>query len=199
MSETPRRSLNPNRLIVPGLLAVGAGSLIATCWQSRPVGNARVPEPAKPVEFARYLGRWYEIGRYDTRFERDCEAVTADYALRPDGLISVVNTCRNGSPTGRARSIECKAKIVEGSGNTKLKVSFFGPFYVGNYWVLDHADDYGWSIVGEPSGKYLWLLARDATPQAELKGMLFERAQALGYDTSMIRMTWHEPLSHPAV
>ena len=37
-----------------------------------PVGNRAVPQPARPVEFSRYLGLWYELARYDNRFERGC-------------------------------------------------------------------------------------------------------------------------------
>jgi len=68
-------------------------------------------------------------------------------------------------------------------------VSFFGPFYVGDYWILDHADDYTWSIVGEPSGRYLWILTREAKPSAELRRTLIERTRALGYDVTMLRET----------
>jgi apolipoprotein D and lipocalin family protein len=82
--------------------------------------------------------------------------------------------------------------VVADSGNAKLKVSFFGPFFFGDYWVLDHADDYSWSIVGEPSGHYLWILTREATPATSVKDALIERVRALGYDTSMLRMTRHE-------
>ena len=70
----------------------------------------------------------------------------------------------------------------------ELKVSFFGPFY-GDYWVLDHADDYSWAIVGEPSGRYLWLLSRAAKPGQARLDQLIARARALGYDTSMLRIT----------
>lgn len=187
------RSFPSRDLILPGLLLLGAGVLIASRANTPPVGNARVPEPAKPVDLIRYLGRWYEIARYDISFERGCEGVTAEYALRPDGMIRVVNTCRVGQPDGRARSAEARAKVVEGSGNARLKVSFFGPFFVGDYWVLDHADDYSWSIVGEPRGRYLWLLCRDATPPDAVRDMLVARAGALGYDTSMLRMTRQRP------
>ncbi len=192
MSENPRRSLKARHFIIPGLLVLGAGVLLS-CRGSRPVGNDHVPEPARPVDLDRYLGLWYEIGRYDASFEHDCEGVTAEYSMRPDGLIRVLNTCRLGSPSGRARSIEGKAKVVEGSGNAKLKVAFFGPFFIGDYWVLDHADDYGWSIVGEPSGKYLWILCREATPAPDIESMLFSRVRDMGYDTSIIRGTRQPP------
>ncbi len=179
-------------LVLPGLLVLGAGLWLAGCAASRPVGNAHVPEPARPVDLNRYLGLWHEIARYENSFERDCEGVTAEYTLRADGLIRVLNTCREGGPGGRARSSEGKAKVVEGSQGAKLRVSFFGPFF-GDYWVLDHAGDYAWSIVGEPSGKYLWILSRDATPSPAALEMLVRRARELGYDTALLRMTRQPP------
>jgi len=155
-----------------------------------PVGNKAVPEPAKPVDLSLYLGRWYEIARYEASFQRGCETVTADYSLRPDGMIRVLNACRQDRVDGPVKQAEGKAYVVEGSQNAKLRVSFFGPFY-GNYWVLDHADDYSWSIVGEPSGRYLWLLARQPHPPAHVVSDLKARTASLGYDLSWLRMTQH--------
>jgi len=128
-------------------VALGALVALGACATLRqgPSGNARVPEPAKAVELERYLGRWYELARYEQSFQKDCEAVTADYSLRADGLIRVVNTCREGAVDGPLKQAEARAKVVADSDNAKLKVSFFGPFYVGNYWVLDHAEDYSWA------------------------------------------------------
>ncbi len=70
-------------------------------------------------------------------------------------------------------------------------MSFFGPFYVGDYWILDRADDYSWSIFGEPTGRYLWILTRKAKPSPELRRTLMERTHALGYDVTMLRETQH--------
>ena len=167
-----------------------AAGLLAACSPSGPVGNASVPQPAKKVEFKRYGGRWFELGRYENRFERDCEAVTADYSLRDDGMVTVVNTCREGGVDGKKKVAEGRARVVPGSGNAKLKVSFFGPFY-GNYWVLDHGPDYAWSIVGEPSGRYLWILTRTAKPSEQIRKMLQTKVQSLGYDVGLLRWTQH--------
>ena len=112
--------------------------------------------------------------------------MTADYTLRPDGDINVVNRCRK--PGGKTDEARGKAKVVDKETNAKLKVSFFGPFY-GDYWVLDHADDYSWSIVGEPSGRYLWILAREPTPTEAKVDDLIRRVRTLGYDTSMLLRT----------
>jgi apolipoprotein D and lipocalin family protein len=187
------RSFSRAMSLLPTLLLVGAAGFLVGCATGRPSGNRAVPQPAKPVDLSRYLGRWYEMARYDAGFERDCEAATADYALRPDGLVSVTNSCREGAPDGPVRSITGRARIVPDSGNAKLKVSFFGPFFVGNYWVMDHADDYGWTIVGEPTGKYLWVLTRDPTPDQASKDALVGRVAALGYNTGMLRFTRQPP------
>lgn len=156
-----------------------------------PVGNQSVPQPAKSVDLSRYGGLWYEIGRYENGFERGCEAVTAKYSVREDGILSVTNACREGGEGGRVKLAQARAKVVAGSGDARLKVSFFGPFYVGDYWVLDRADDYSWSIVGEPSGRYLWLLSRSARPSAELRAKIMTRAAELGYDLNLVHETRH--------
>lgn len=166
-------------------------ALLAACAGSPgPVGNRAVPQPAKAVDLNRYLGRWYEFARYEAPFQKGCEAVTADYSLRENGTIKVINSCRQDSVSGKAKQSTGKAKIVAGSNNAKLKVSFFGPFY-GDYWVLDRADDYSWAIVGEPSGRYLWMLTREARPDSATRAVLERQAKAMGYDWSLVRMTQH--------
>lgn len=158
-------------------------------WRHRHCGNPRVPEPAKPVDLSRYLGKWYELARYENRFERGCQGVTAEYVARPDGLIDVINSCE--LELGERKVSRGRAKVVPDSADAKLKVSFFGPFYVGDYWVMDHDDDYQWTIVGEPSGCYLWILHREATPDPALINHLRGRAAAMGYDVSRLYRTRH--------
>jgi apolipoprotein D and lipocalin family protein len=173
-------------------LGVGAaGGLIAALAAAyargrHPVGNRSVPEPAKPVDLGRYLGRWFEIARYEQRFQKGCAGVTADYGLRADGSIEVVNRCRKED--GRIAAIRGRATVADAATKAKLKVRFFGPI-AGDYWILDHADDYSWSIVGEGSGRYLWLLHRSPTPPDAEVSALFARAEALGYDTSQLLRT----------
>ncbi|WP_140984398.1 lipocalin family protein [Asticcacaulis tiandongensis] len=178
------------KALVPLVLLGGTALLLSACMHM-PVGNPTVPQPSKPVDLKAYAGLWYEIGRYENRFEKGCEAVTAQYSLRDDGLVQVVNSCRQGATDGPVKVSQGKAKIVENSQNAKLKVSFFGPFFVGDYWVLDRADDYSWSIVGEPRGKYLWILTRDPNPSESTRQGLMTRVKALGYDTALIRPTQH--------
>ncbi len=170
-------------------LAIACLALSAcSTLEKGPVGNSAVPQPAKAVELQRYLGKWYELARYEAGFQKGCEAVTAEYSLTAPDRIRVVNSCRQDSVDGKLRDAVGKAKIVDGSNNAKLRVSFFGPFY-GDYWVLDRADDYSWAIVGEPSGRYLWLLHRQPSPGATATDALVKRIRELGYDTALLRWT----------
>ena len=170
---------------VLGIAVVGLAAC-STLLSRHPVGNHSVRQPNKSVDLQKYLGRWYEIARYEQAFQKDCEGVTADYSLRADGRLVVLNRCRK--PGGKLSEARGRAKVVDGTANAKLKVSFFGPFY-GDYWVLGHSDDYSWSIVGEGSGRYLWILHRQATPAETEVRELIDRAASLGYDTSMLRRT----------
>lgn len=188
--RTVRQSYKAS-ILAAALLASGAGAfvLLALRCSLRKTGNRAVPEPAKSVNLDQYLGVWHELGRYENRFERGCEAVTAKYIKRIDGLIDIMNTCREPNSLGRTRVARGRARLVRGSRNAKLKVSFFGPFFSGNYWVLDHADDYAWSIVGEPSGRFLWILSRDPAPASRFYEQLVERCRFLGYDMGRFRRT----------
>lgn len=187
--------MNKRTPLLLALLAGGALALSGCIYRGGPVGNAAVPQPAKPVALDAYLGKWYEYARYEAPFQKGCEAVTAEYSLRDDGMIEVVNSCRQGSVDGKFKQSTGKAKVVEGSDGARLKVSFFGPFY-GDYWVLDRGEPgpdglYPWSIVGEPSGRFLWLLTREARPDPATAARIEARAAELGYDLSRLRRTKH--------
>jgi len=171
-------------------LVIGPSLALAACnpLETQPVGNSNVPQPAKPVELKRYLGKWYEQARYEASFQKGCEAVTAEYSQNSDGAVAVVNFCHQGSVTGPLKTAEATARVVEGSNGSKLKVTFLWPIE-GDYWVLDRAPDYSWSIVGEPSGRYLWILTRNPILSPRQYAALVERAKALGYDVNMLRRT----------
>jgi apolipoprotein D and lipocalin family protein len=163
-------------------LAVGFVSLTAAASDRRPL------EVVRSVDLDRYLGTWYEIASYPAWFQRDCTAVTAEYGLREDGLISVVNSCRKGSLEGKLKQSKGRAKVVDETTNAKLKVSFFGPFW-GDYWIIDLDPDYRWVVVGVPSRKYLWILSRTPTIDEVLYQEIVGRLPAVGYDPALLNRT----------
>ncbi|MGN6210420.1 lipocalin family protein [Asticcacaulis sp.] len=173
-----------------GLLIIGGGAIAgAAILASRPRTTRRpnVPEPAKPVDLHKYAGLWYEVGRYDNPFEAEYEGVTDHYTVTDAGEIDIVATLHKDVADGPERTIPSRAKIVPGTGNSKWKVSFFGPFFLGDYWIMDRADDYSWSIVSEPKGKLLWVMARDPHPALEIWARLQERVGQLGFNWAKVK------------
>jgi len=156
-------------------------------------GCAGIPEGIKPVDhfqIERYLGKWYEIARLDHSFERGLNRVTADYRLRDDGGVRVLNRGYSVKEN-RWKEAEGKAYFVKGPDQGHMKVSFFGPFY-GSYIVfeLDH-ENYQYSLVCGPDKSYLWLLARSPNIEANTKDILISKAAALGFDTSKLILVDH--------
>ncbi|HSD47272.1 MAG TPA: lipocalin family protein [Pyrinomonadaceae bacterium] len=170
-------------------------SMIASTWLAGTAADGRKDElevvPA--VDLSRYVGDWYEIARLPNRFQKKCaDSVTANYTLRSDGNIKVVNRCRK--PSGEFTTATGKAKIVDKNTNAKLKVTFFWPFY-GKYWILDLDPNYQYAVVGEPGRDYLWILSR--TPQIDetLYQQLLAKMQARGFDTTRMIRTAHPTAS----
>jgi apolipoprotein D and lipocalin family protein len=139
------------------------------------------------LDLERYAGKWYEIARLPFSRQEGCVGTTAEYSLRQDGQIKVVNRCRDGAMTGAERVAEGKAWIVDKKTNAKLKVQFFWPFR-GDYWVVELGRDYEYAVVGQPSRKYLWILSRSPRLEQETYEGILQRMAARGFDVSrMIR------------
>ena len=154
-------------------------------------GDAERPLQVVPaVDLARYAGKWYEIARLPNRFQRKCASDTsAMYTIRGDGKINVVNECRMAD--GRITSAKGVAQVASKAGpNTKLKVTFFWPFY-GDYWIIDLDPNYRWAVVGAPNRKYLWILGRDRRMEEGLFHSIVERIKAQGYDLTNLVKTKH--------
>jgi apolipoprotein D and lipocalin family protein len=199
--DIPRRAGNPLVMLPPpaqgrrdtllpeatmkkllALLALLLGGCVTLPENVRPVGDFRLE---------RYLGTWYEIARLDHSFERGLSRVTAEYSLRDDGGVRVLN--RGFSQRdGKWKQAEGRAYFVQDPATGFLKVSFFGPFY-GTYAIfeLDHAD-YGYAVVSGPDHSYLWILAREPHMDEALKQDLIARAAARGFGTDGLIFVEHE-------
>lgn len=157
---------------------LAAAMLMAACTPNPVYRQSTEPLPVAYIDQARYLGAWYEQARLPNSFEEGCQRATAEYAVRDDGLISVVNTCFEAN--GEQRVARGRARPAGEAGEGKLEVSFFGPFWA-KYWVLDRGENYEWSIVGEPEGRYLWVLTREREITPAMRAMFERRITELGY------------------
>jgi apolipoprotein D and lipocalin family protein len=157
---------------------------------ARAVSSEASLQVVPSVDLSRYVGKWYEIAHLPAWFQRDCASdTTATYTLRPDGKISVLNQCRKAD--GVLKSAKGKAHVARDKGpNTKLKVTFFWPFY-GDYWIIDLDPQYRWAVVGEPRRRYLWILSREPQLDQAIYAQIVDRAQKQGYDLNSLIVTRH--------
>jgi apolipoprotein D and lipocalin family protein len=177
--------MKPNIAIRLALGLIATAALLSGC-----VGLPQGIEPVRGFELDRYLGKWYEIARLDHSFERGLEQVTAEYSLRDDGGVRVVN---RGFDTDKGAWDEAvgKAYFVETDDLGYLKVSFFGPFY-GAYVVFElDQDGYQYAFVSGPDRSYLWFLSRTPTVDDAVFARFEERATALGFDLSELIVVNH--------
>lgn len=161
--------------MVLSVSAIAAICVIA-CGSSSNIDNTAVSK----VDIYRYLGKWYEIARFDHRFERGMEQCIATYSLQENGKIKVTN---QGKKDGKWKTSEGKAKLTDKPG--VLRVSFWGPFY-SDYRILVLAPDYTYALVGGSDEDYLWILSRTSKLKKETRDYLINEAQRRGYDTSKL-------------
>jgi apolipoprotein D and lipocalin family protein len=177
---------------VRALLGLSIGALLGGC--------TGVPEGIEPVtdfELDRYLGTWYEIARFDHRFERGLSEVTAVYSLREDGGVKVINRGFE-SESNTWKEAEGKAHFIESPDKGRLKVSFFGPFYGAyNIFELDK-ESYEYSMVTGDDRSYLWILAREPELEQVTLDRLVAKAAELGFATDNLIYVEHGQADLPS-
>ena len=148
------------------------------------------------VDLDRYLGTWYEIANYPTKFQKGCYGTIAIYTLREDGKIRVENRCKQEMAGGKESSITGVAWAADKRTNAKLKVQFFWPFR-GDYWIIELDSDYKYAVVGHPKRKFLWILSRSPVMKAELYIEILDKIKGHGYDLGKIVVTKQSRIELP--
>jgi len=167
-----------------GLMVIGQG-----------VVNGQTTAPpaiVERVDLQRYAGLWYEIAKIPNTFQRKCAGrTTAQYELREDGKIGVVNQCIKSD--GKAIEAKGIAKIVDTITNAKLKVSFVNllgwRLFWGDYWIIGLDENYRWAVVGHPQRKYGWILSRTPTLEKPKLEAVFKLLREQGYDPNNFELT----------
>jgi apolipoprotein D and lipocalin family protein len=144
-------------------------------------------KPINNFDINKYLGQWYEIARTDNKFERNCTNVTANYSLRKNGVLNVVNKCILNN---KEKVASGRAYFKESKNIAALKVTFFWPFY-GNYNVVYLDDGYNYAIVHGGSKEYLWILSRTKNLDDTTLKMLLEKIKHNGFDPQTLIYTEH--------
>lgn len=144
-------------------------------------------ETVQTLDLHRYMGKWFEIARFDHRFEHNLVGATVEYSFLPNGDIEVVNSGYWGNFSGSFKRAKGIAKITDPTCPSKLKVCFFMRFYAEyNIMEIDE-DNYSYALVGSNTSDYLWLLSRTPTLPEEAILFLLTKAKERGYNTSMLK------------
>ncbi len=167
-----------------GRLLVAAAALLGASTASAQL----IPSVVPAVDLESYAGHWYEVASTQPFFQANCVCVTADYTLRDDGKVGVVNTCRQGGLNGEDSTVEGTATATKNPA--KLKVQF-GPIPapVSNYWVVDLADDYSYAVVSTVLRTPIWILSRTPSLPSDTLTAVYERLAKNGYRVSAIKPT----------
>jgi apolipoprotein D and lipocalin family protein len=165
-------------------------SLAASAGDSDPTQLATIPS----LDVPRYMGTWYEIAKFPNWFQKSCIGDTsAEYSLKPDGQVQVINRCRMDS--GEMKVAIGAARQIGGGSSPKLEVRFapawlsFIPAVWGDYWVIDLDERYQLVAVSEPTRKYLWILSRTPTVEQKAFEALMGRLANKGMDVSRLEPT----------
>lgn len=159
---------------------------------------ASIPQKAKPVEnfeVNRYLGTWYEVARFDFRFEKDLDNTSANYTLDKKGNVIVLNSGYNFVKNKWSKA-DGLAKFRGDKNIAALKVSFFGPFYSG-YNVIALDENYQYALIAGKNLDYLWILSRTKELPDEIKTEYLKIAEEIGYDTSRLIWIKHDKDDNP--
>lgn len=186
----PSTHLVPNRLS-----GAPVGAALALLLAAAALPGCTAPLDSKPplevvadVDVERYMGKWYEIAKYPNSFQDGCYGVTAEYALRDNGTVSVLNICREADGSTVKSSIQGFATVADKTTNAKLTVYFFYPFGAP-YWIIQLDDDYQYAVVGDPTRRFLWILSRTPVLDPEIYEGILQRLAEQGYDPARLEMT----------
>ena len=138
------------------------------------------------MDYQKYLGKWYEIARLPNSFEKDMCCVTAEYSLKNEKRIRVLNSGYKKCKDGKYKTATGTARVPNALKPGELQVSFFRPFW-GDYYII-YVDEYSYqyALVGSPSREYLWILSRTPVMEEDIYNNLVQQAEKKGFETSKL-------------
>lgn len=168
-------------------IAGAASALVLGACATTTTERLGLPPPStvSHVDLQRYLGTWFEIARFENRFQKGCSETTATYASAGERKLEVINRCLKDGEVDEARG---RARVADPNTQSKLEVSFFGPFW-GDYWIVALDEDYRWALVGSPTRDYLWILSRTPQLDAGTFDEIVSAAKQQGFETERLLLT----------
>lgn len=180
-------SFHSIRTVFAGVLLGSLAALVSGCETTSKLPPLKL---VSKVDIPRFMGKWYVIANIPTFLEEGAHNATETYELDKDGNIAITFNYNKDSFDGPVKEYHPKGFIHDRTSNAEWRVQFLWPF-LADYLVIDLADDYSFTVIGVPSRKYLWIMARSKTMDEKVYANVVERIAAQGYDTSKIQKIPH--------
>jgi apolipoprotein D and lipocalin family protein len=161
------------------LLLLIAMGLFSGCATSQP-RKAPLRTVAK-VDLPRYMGDWYVIANIPYFAERNNYESIESYALRPDGKIANWFRFRKGSFDAPQKRMDFVGRITNPQTNAEWRIHF-APFISAAYLIIELDPGYRWVVVGHPSRRYGWIMARTPTLPEQTYQTILKKIESQGYD-----------------
>ena len=165
-------------MIKRALLAL-MGLFSASCASKPPLQT--VPQ----VDLPRFMGDWYVIAHIPYFLEKGKVGTLDRYALRPDGRIQNSYLFRRDTLDAPLEEWRGVAWVKNQSTNAEWRVRFVWPFSA-KYFIVDLDPAYQWAVIGHPSRKLAWILARGTTMDEATYARLLQGLEKQGYDPASL-------------
>lgn len=159
---------------------------IVSCSTTKDPGQSTVDH----VDLQRFTGNWFEIARYETPIQADCGSAKITFKLI-DKKVHINHACheKEGGKTVHAHG---EAEVVDKKTNAKLKASYVPVFqhwgmFGGSIWIIGLDADYKYAVLGHPTHKHFWIIAREPEITPEKYEELVKLAESKGYKRKLIQ------------
>lgn len=139
------------------------------------------------VDIDAFMTKWYVIAGRLTSMEDGAHNAVEIYSWNEKkDRIDIEFNFRKDAFDGKVKSIPQKGWIKNHKTNAHWKISPFWPLKF-NYLIIDLAEDYSWTVIGVPSQKWVWIMAKDWKMSDEKLAMIMKRLDEMGYSTKDVK------------
>ena len=138
------------------------------------------------VDLEKFMGDWYVIANIPTFIEKGAVNAIESYRLDSKGRVKTTFTFRKGSKNGPEKEYNPMGFIYDKKTNAEWRMQFLWPFK-SPFLIIDLDEDYTYTVIGIPSRKYVWIMARNHSLDEKIYNNIVSNLKKVGYDISQIQ------------
>ena len=138
------------------------------------------------VDLERFMGDWYVIANIPTFIEKNATNAIESYTMADKGKVNTIFTFFQESPKGKKKTYKPIGYIYNKETNAEWRMQFIWPFKMP-FYIIDLDEEYSYTVIGIPSRKYVWIMARDSVLPDEIYDKIIDNLELIGYNISKIK------------